>query len=229
MAEFLQFLTTYGYVVIFVWVLLDQAGLPLPAVPLLLAAGALVRLGELSALTIFAITLAAALPVDLFWYQLGKKRGGKVLNLLCAISLEPDYCVRNTESTFDRLGPYSLLIAKFVPGLQTLAPPMSGLAGMSMTRFLALDTIGTLSWTAVFLGIGYLFADQLESVAMILADFGLLTAGAAAIIVAFYFSTKLWQRTRFLKTLNMRRLKPAEAFDVIQNNDNVHVIDLRHS
>lgn len=229
MEEALTFLVSHGYLVIFMWVLLDQAGLPLPAVPLLMAAGALAALGELSLLAIFAVTLAAAVPIDYFWYWLGKLRGGRVLTLLCMISMEPDYCVRNTEAAFYRFGPYSLVVAKFVPGLQTLAPPMSGMTGMALSRFLLLDAIGTVLWTATFVGIGYLFAGQLETVVKYLAEIGMAAGVGVGAVIFGYFAYKFVQRRRFLKTLEMRRLDPLEANQFLKENKNVHIIDIRHS
>ncbi len=228
MTEFIEFLISHGYQVIFFWVLLDQAGLPLPAVPLLLAAGALIGAGQLSLVTVLVVTFLAAVPIDFFWYELGKRRGGKVLNLLCTISLEPDFCVRNTEATFDKLGPLALVVAKFVPGLQTLAPPMSGLTGMSVTRFLILDTVGTLAWAGTFVGLGILFSNQLEAVASQMAQIGFLAGVSLVAIVLGYFAYKFVQRARFLKTLEMRRLAPKDVFEMMQSNKDLHVIDLRH-
>ena len=131
MTELLNFLIEHGYAVIFAWVALDQAGLPLPAVPLLLAAGVLVGMGQMSLLLVLLTVLLASVPIDLFWFWLGRLRGSRVLHLLCILSLEPDYCVRNTENTFRRLGPFALVVGKFVPGLQTLAPPMLSLIHIS--------------------------------------------------------------------------------------------------
>ena len=139
MTEFLPFLMEHGYIVVFVWVFLDQAGLPLPAIPVLLAAGVLVGMGEMSLTLVLLLVLLGSVPVDLFWYWLGRLRGARVLHLLCILSMEPDYCVRNTENVFRKLGPVSLVIGKFVPGLQTLAPPMSGLTGVGFLAFLLLE------------------------------------------------------------------------------------------
>lgn len=228
MTEFMEFLISHGYQVIFFWVLLDQAGLPLPAVPLMLAAGALIGLGQLSLVTVLVVTFLASVPIDYFWYELGKRRGGKVLNLLCTISLEPDFCVRNTEATFDKLGPLSLVVAKFVPGLQTLAPPMSGLTGMSVTRFLILDSVGTLVWSGTFVGLGILFSNQLEVVATKMAEVGFVAGASLVAIVLGYFAFKFLQRARFLKTLEMRRVEPEEVYEMMQSDKELHVIDLRH-
>lgn len=228
MIDFLAFLVAHGYVVIFVWVALDQAGLPLPALPLLLAAGALAGAGELSLPAILLVCAAASVPIDLFWFWLGRLRGVRVLHLLCILSLEPDYCVRDTEDLFKRLGPVSVLVAKFIPGLQTLAPPMSGLTGMGMFRFFLLDLVGTLVWAATFVLLGYFFASELEQIAQSAVEAGLVAGLIIAAIVLAYFTYKIITQQRFLRSLRMRRLTPDEVFQRIQSGDNFHIMDLRH-
>jgi membrane protein DedA with SNARE-associated domain len=229
MNEFMQFLIEHGYQLIFVWVALDQAGLPLPAIPLILAAGALAGMGEMSLPLIVIASLIASLPIDLFWYWLGRARGGKVLNLLCSISLEPDYCVRNTEQTFNRLGVFSLLIAKFVPGMQTLAPPMAGMTRMNIGLFLFLDGLGTVIWTLTFAGAGFWFHNELEYLATKFAELGLLAGFILLSVLVLYIGNKFVQRRVFLASLRMRRLEPAEVNELLTSGKDVHVIDLRHN
>lgn len=228
MEEVMQFLIQYGYLVIFIWVLLDQAGLPLPAVPLILAAGALAGIGELSFFLIILTTLIASVPIDLFWYFLGRARGGKVLNLLCSISLEPDYCVRNTEQTFHQLGSFSLLIAKFVPGMQTLAPPMAGMTNMNIGLFLLMDTLGTLIWTLLFTALGFWFHTELENIARNFSELGMLAGYILLTALILYIGGKFAQRRLFLRSLRMRRLEPSEVKALISSDKLIHVIDLRH-
>lgn len=112
---------------------LSSTGLPLPSIPVVLAASALSSIGEMNFSLVVLITVLASVPADVAWFYLGRMRGGKVLNLLCSISLEPDFCVYRTEASFERFGSYTLVVAKFVPGLATIAPSMAGLAGMSTT------------------------------------------------------------------------------------------------
>ncbi|MBT3623959.1 MAG: sulfurtransferase [Gammaproteobacteria bacterium] len=228
MTDFLQFLVAHGYLVIFAWVALDQAGLPLPALPLLLAAGALAGTGELSILAILVVCALAAVPIDLFWFWLGRLRGVRVLHLLCILSLEPDYCVRDTEALFKKLGPLSVVLAKFVPGLQTLAPPMSGLTGMNMLVFFILDLIGTLVWSASFVLVGFYFHTELELMAQKAADAGLIAGLFLAGIVAAYFTYKIVTQQRFLRSLRMRRLTPEDVQQRISKGDDFHILDLRH-
>ena len=136
--EALEFLVRHGYAVLFVVVLGEQLGLPLLGAPLLLASGALAAAGRFSAVAAVTLAVAACLLADAMWYQLGRRRGSSVLGFICRISLEPDSCVRQTESVFARWGAKVLLVAKFLPGLNAVAPPLSGVVGMPRARFLAL-------------------------------------------------------------------------------------------
>ena len=137
-----QFLVNHGAPIVFVAVFLEQMGLPLPVVPLLLAAGALSATGQFSLLFGLGITVLACLIADTFWFYLGRYRGHRVLGLLCRISLEPDSCVRRTQNVFTRYGLRGVVVAKFVPGLGTVAPPLAGMAGVKVSRFLLADGLG---------------------------------------------------------------------------------------
>src|SRR5438270_774054 len=129
MSHAAEFLVHYGYALLFGWLLLEQGALPLPSIPLLLACGALARSGQLHPLMVVASGLAACLIADNVWFQLGRRKGGKVLHFLCRIALEPDSCVRQTENAFLRYGIQSLLVSKFIPGLNAVAAPMAGSSG----------------------------------------------------------------------------------------------------
>lgn len=228
MAEVLQFLIDYGYLVLFLWVFLDQAALPIPSIPLLVGAGALAGLGELSLALVFLVTLLASIPVNHFWFWLGNLRGARVLHLLCILSIEPDYCVRNTEDLFRRLGSLSVVVAKFVPGLQLLAPPMSGLTGMSLLKFFWLNLIGTGLWAAVFILSGYFFHAALEEVVLTLAEAGTFAGIVLGALVGLYFGTKLVKRYFFVRSIKMRRVAPDEVLARLDKGDDIHILDLRH-
>ncbi|HXI94018.1 MAG TPA: VTT domain-containing protein [Blastocatellia bacterium] len=227
MDETFQFLIRHGYAVLFVWVLAEQLGLPLPATPLLLAAGALAGAGQMSLWLALALAVLACMLGDVSWYEFGRLRGGKVLNLLCRISLEPDSCVRKTENAFVRNGSRSLLIAKFVPGLNTMAPPLAGIIGMRLGRFLIFDALGAFLYIGSFIGLGFVFSDQLEQVAARVASLGfsllvILVAGLAA-----YISWKYVQRRRFIHSLRIARITPEELRRKIETGEEVVVVDLR--
>jgi len=227
--ETFQFLVRHGYSVLFLWVLGDQLGLPLPATLLLLAAGALAGAGQMNLALAVVLAVLASLLGDLSWYQFGKLRGGKVLNLLCRISLEPDSCVRKTEEAFVRNGARSLLLAKFVPGLNTMAPPLAGIIGMRLGRFLLFDTLGALLYLGSFILLGFIFSDQIEQVAVRIANLGfwalLIVVGA----LAAYIVWKYIQRRRFIHSLRIARISPEELKRKIDSGEEVVVVDLRGS
>src|SRR3990172_6449002 len=165
MNEVFAFVLRHGYSVLFVWVFAEQLGLPVPAIPILLAAGALAGAGKMSFAVVLGLAVAAALAGDGIWYESGRRRGGQVLNFLCRISLEPDSCVRRTEDIYAKHGVRALVVAKFIPGFSTAAPPLAGAFRMKLTKFLGYDGLGALLWAGTFAGLGYIFSDQLESVA----------------------------------------------------------------
>ena len=172
MAETLQFVVQHGYVLLFFWVLAEQAGLPIPASPLLLAAGALAGQHQLKFALVLLVAATGSLVSDLFWYHFGKRKGTVVLSWLCKIALEPDSCVRRTESTFTRLGYRTLLICKFIPGLNTAAPALAATAGIGLPQFVLFDWLGALLWASAFAGLGLAFSKQLDRVADDVARFG---------------------------------------------------------
>src|SRR5262249_20227562 len=142
----LDFLVRHGYVVLFAVVLGEQLGLPLVGAPVLMAAGALAGTGRFSLTLALGPAVAACLIGDLVWFELGRRRGAPILSFLCRISLEPDSCVRRAEDIFSRWGARVLLVAKFIPGLNTVAPPLAGVVGMPRRRFLPWDAGGAAGW-----------------------------------------------------------------------------------
>jgi len=172
MHQLLDFLVRHGYYVLFGVVLAEQAGLPIPSIPVFLAMGALIGLGNYSFGTSAGAALIAALISDSAWNLVGRKKGSSVLKLLCRISLEPDSCVSTTRYWFRRLGGWAVVIAKFLPGLSTIAAPMAGLSRMPWWKFLALDSAGIVVWAGSYMSIGMVFRTQLEEVAALVARLG---------------------------------------------------------
>lgn len=205
-----QSLLQHGYLLLFAFVLAEQAGLPVPAVPALLGVGALIGAGRMSMTLAFTAVLAASLPPDIIWYELGRRRGGRVLASLCRISLEPDSCVRSAENMFLRRGRGALLIAKFFPGLSTVAPPLAGMVGIARWQFLVLDIAAAILWAGTWMTLGYIFSDALELVAAWAGRLGnslLVVIGGA---LAMYILFKFVQRRRFLHSLRVARITPEE-------------------
>ena len=219
-----DFLIRHGYAVLFGWVLLEQMGLPIPAIPLLIAAGALARAGKMN-LT-FAVTLAfiGVILADLFWYSLGRYRGARILKLLCRISLEPDSCVRRTENLFVRHGVLSLLVAKFVPGLNTAAPSLAGVFRMPVRHFMIFDSLGALFWVVTVTSLGLVFSDQLEQIALRWGGWLVVVLAGS---LAAYVLLKFIQRRRFLRRLRIARITPKELMDKLTAGENISIVDLR--
>lgn len=229
MSALFAFLIRHGYVVLFAWVLAEQIGLPLPAIPILLAAGALGGMGKMNLGVAIGLAVAASLLSDSVWYEIGRRKGGKVLNFLCRISLEPDSCVRRTENIFARHGARSLVLAKFLPGFSTAAPPLAGVFRMRYSRFAFYDALGALIWASAFVGVGYAFSDQIERVAEHAARLGgwvlaLLLGGFAA-----YIGWKFVHRQMFLRKLRVARITPEELKRKLDAGEELVVVDLRQS
>jgi membrane protein DedA with SNARE-associated domain len=219
-----DFLIRHGYVVLFGWVLLEQLGLPIPAAPLLIAAGALARAGKMNLTFAVALAFVAVILADLFWYSLGRYRGGRILKLLCRISLEPDSCVRRTENLFVRRGVHALLVAKFVPGLNTAAPSLAGIFRMPLRRFMIYDSLGGLFWVVTVTSLGLIFSDQLEEIALRWG--GWLVAVLAGSLAA-YVLWKFIQRRRFIRRLRIARITPKELMDKLTAGETISIVDLR--
>lgn len=195
---------------LFAFVLAEQIGLPIPAVPLLLGVGAFAGTGRMSALAGLATALAASLPPDVVWYELGRARGKRVLDVICRLSLEPDSCVRRTENLFMTRGRWALLVAKFLPGLSTIAPPLAGIVGLGRVSFLLLDTMGALLWAGTWIALGYLSSSALAPLLALGARVGHWGLGAGAAALVGYVVIKFVRRRRFLRSLRVARIEPEE-------------------
>ena len=227
MDDLTQFLIRHGGLVLFAVVLAEQVGLPIPAVPVLLAAGALAGAGKMNLALAIVWGLTACFIGDLIWYYLGRYRGRQVLSLLCRISLEPDSCVRRTEDLFVRQGMWSLIIAKFIPGLGTITPALAGLSKVRIAQFLLYDGIGALLWTVAFMAPGYLFSNQLERLAEHAARFGSLLIVLVVAALALYIAYKYVHRLRLLRELRIARITVDELKQMMDAGCEVMIVDLR--
>src|SRR6201988_4238795 len=228
MSETLQYLVRHGYIVLFASVLAQQLGVPLPSTPFIIAAGPLAHTGQLSFGVAIFVAFSAAMIADLVWFEIGRRRGIKVLQVLCRISLEPDYCVRRTENHFLRHAAKTLIVGKIVPGISTLATPMAGVYGLPRSRFLFFDGIGILLWIGTFELLGYLFSDQLEDVVAYASRFGGLLFLLFAAGLVGYVGWKYAQRPRFLRSLRVARITPEELRAELDAGADVVIVDLRH-
>jgi membrane protein DedA with SNARE-associated domain/rhodanese-related sulfurtransferase len=221
-------LLTYGYLLLFAWVLVEQFGIPLPASPVLLTAGALSAGRELSFPLALLVCVAASLSADSAWFFIGRRHGHHVLRILCKLSLEPTTCVRRTEDSFSRRRGVTLMIAKFVPGLATLAPPIAGENGMAYGSFLFFDSIGAISWVGTLLLAGRFFGDLLKHDPRMLNWAGEFSGGLLLLGILGFLVARIIRRRVILENLAAARLEPEELKQWIDDGEPVYIVDLRH-
>jgi len=225
--QFSIVISQYGVALVVVNVLLDQIGLPVPAIPTLIVAGAVAAVGQMPLLTLFLWSVLACLAADCAWYLVGQKYGIRVLKTLCKVSLEPDSCVSQTQTTFERWGINSLVIAKFIPGLAILAPPMAGAMRIGWARFVLLSTGSAVLWVGSGLVAGMLFKSQIERLLEHVRAIGGAAGVGIVILLAAYIAYKWWERSRFYRMLRMARISVADLYELIRAGASPLIIDVR--
>lgn len=227
MISFRSLLLQHGYALLVGYVFAGAVGSPTPVDPMLLVMGALIGTHEYSFLPAFAGALMASLGGDLLWYELGRRKGRSVLNLLCRLSLEPDSCVRVTEETFAKRGPRALLFVKFVPGLGLVSVALSGVTGVPFWTFLALDAAGTGMWIGSYLVLGIVFHRQVDELIIWLGLVGQRAGLTVALLLGSYLLFKYIQRRRQLRWVRINRISPHDVYDLLKAGSDVTILDLR--
>ena len=221
------FFQQYGLAAVFGVVLLEQIGAPIPALPVLLLAGAAAIADPLFGVYALMLSIVASTLGDLAWYAAGKRYGHRVLKTLCQVSLSPDSCVRQTENTFERRGAATLVIAKFLPGLSTVAPPVAGALGLKPGTFLLFNGAGAALWSGAGLLAGLIFHGQIDWLFDRLADLGGYAIAIVAALLALYVGWKWWERHRFLKSLEAARITVDELYAMMGRGEKLVILDVR--
>jgi len=229
----LEFFVHYAYFILFLWVLVEQLGVPVPSIPVLLTAGTLSATHRVSGSLSLISVILACLLADSVWYALGRRYGNAVLKLLCRLSFEASTCVSKTEGYFQRRGAVTLLFAKFVPGLSTVAAPIAGQTGMPYPRFVLYDLAGSAIWALAYLLAGFFFGDiarRSQRFFAMLGHFAVLIFVLMVLVLMFW---KFWKQRRFLLSVRELRLEPAELLQMMetaerQGNIPPFIVDLRH-
>ncbi len=229
----LAFFVHYAYLIIFLWVLVEQIGIPIPSVPVLLTAGTLSATHRVSWIAITLAMLLACIVADTIWFALGRRYGNSVLKLLCRFSFEASTCVSKTEGYFTRRGAVTLLFAKFVPGLSTVAAPIAGQTGMSLPRFLAWDLAGSFIWGEAFILAGRFFGDIAKKSAPFFAWLGHFAIVIFVLMVLGFLAHRIWKQRKFLQQVRELRLEPTELKTMLDIAETNHtpppfIVDLRH-
>jgi membrane protein DedA with SNARE-associated domain/rhodanese-related sulfurtransferase len=217
----------YGLLVVFVNVLLAEGGIPLPALPMLLMAGALATRAGYQQLELIAVGVIGCLIADLAWYWCGRHQGGRALGWLCRMSLTPDRCVRQTETVFLKVGKSSLLFAKFLPALSTVSVAMAGVARMPLSTFLPLDALGALLFVTVAILLGWIFQDSITNIVDAIARAGKLGLPITIAILCVYLFARWWRRRAFLRQLRMDRITVVELRRLIDEGRKPLILDVR--
>lgn len=223
----IELIAQYGLLVVFINVLVEQAGVPLPAVPTLVVSGALAAIDRLPLPQLVGVAILACLLGDLAWYMAGRRFGSRVMRTICRISLSPDSCVKTSELRFQRWRGMLLLVSKFVPGLSTVAPPMAGAMGLTPAAFVLMDGLGSLLWAGLAIGIGYAFSAQIDTLLASLASAGTVAGEVVLALLAAYIALKWWQRRRLLHSLEMARITVTELNNALAEGRGPLVVDIR--
>jgi len=217
----------HAALIVFLNVLLSQGGLPLPVFPTLMAVAALPRQSPYQIIQIILAGVSGALIAEFTLYWCGLHYGQRFLGLLCRLSFSPDFCVRRTEEVFARVGSWSLLFAKFIPGLSLITVAMAGITKMTVPAFLLLDGIGALLFISAAVALGLLFQDAITSVLSTLMDLGKIGGLIVLAAIGLYMLTKWWRRRLFIRQLRMDRITVPELRELIDHGQEIVILDVR--
>jgi membrane protein DedA with SNARE-associated domain len=227
MEEVTGLLARHGLALVFANVLVAQLGVPLPAVPMLVLAGAFVAQGNLDLAALLVVTIVASLLGDVPWYLAGRRHGYSILRTLCRIAIEPDTCVKQTENVFLRWGPVALIVAKYIPGFATVAPPLAGTMKIPFPRFVFLSAVGALLWAMAPIAAGAWFHTEVDWALQQLERTG---AGAVVLIfaaLAIYVGIKAGQRYLLIRFLRSVRVSVEELREMLQREERPVILDAR--
>jgi membrane protein DedA with SNARE-associated domain/rhodanese-related sulfurtransferase len=222
-----RLVTQYGLALVFANVLLEQIGLPIPAIPTLIVAGALAAEGEFSPFAVFGVAFVGCMIGDAIWYLAGRRYGRRVMAFLCRVSLSPDSCVRQTEFRFERWGRLTLVVSKFIPGLSTIAPPLAGAMRLGWPSFLLLNGLGVVIWAGAAIGAGMVFHTRINEIILRMEGLGTLAAGAVGVLLSGYIALKWWERRRFYKMLRIARIGVNDLRALMDGGKRPVVVDVR--
>lgn len=224
----LEFFVKYGYFILFFWVMTEQIGIPIPSAPILITAGTLTATHKLGLAPVLIAIVLGCLVSDLLWYVMGKRYGGVVVRLLCRLSMESKTCVKRTEHYFTRNGERALLVAKFIPGLGTVAAPIAGQTGMPLQLFLAYDAAGALLWALAYTLGGRFFGDFLKHHPNVFPSVSHVAGFLFVLLLAGFLAYRFFRQRSFIKEMRTARLEPDDLKQMLDSGQQVYIVDLRH-
>ncbi|CAN4279735.1 DedA family protein/thiosulfate sulfurtransferase GlpE [Pseudoxanthomonas sp. LjRoot125] len=226
-----ELIDRYGVLLVFANVLALSLGLPVPAMPTLILVGAGLALHAdplwLPLAGALGVSVLASLIGDSMWFYAGRRYGNRTLQSLCRLSLSRDTCMKRTERFYGRFGIRILSVAKFIPGLSMVSVPLAGAMQAGLPRFLRYDGLGAALWAALGLGLGVLFADQVERVIDALSQLGTGAVGLIIAALVAYVGWRWWRRRTLLKSLESARIDPAALDALVRDGKSPVVFDIR--
>ena len=222
-------MTKHGSLVLFFWVSAEQLGLPVPAAPILIAAGVLSATGQMSVTHALVVGILGCLVGDVAWYVVGKRRGTAVLGVLCKVALEPQTCIRRSSDFISRYGGKSLLVAKFIPGVSAVAVPLAANSGLSVPSFLVHDLLGCALYVGSYVALGRLVGDRIDELSVVLHSISNTAFALAVIAAGAIVAWRFQQRRAFREGVRTARIAPEELRDLIERGQNPLIVDLRHA
>ncbi len=207
-------------------VLAEQLYLPVPSPVFLMAAGALSARGEMRTSSIVSLGILACLAADSLWFWFGRRWGSQAMRLLCRLTADPRQCSRNAHEKFSRYGLPLVCVAKFFPGLSAVIPPLVGAEGVSLARFLVLDLVGSFLWSASYVGLGYIFSDQLDLAIGWARHFGAAIAIAIGGPIALYAGWRGLALMQMIRRLRVRRISSPMLDRKLKSKSKIAVLDL---
>ncbi len=225
--DLVDLLTRWGVALVFLSVLLEQGGLPLPAAPVLVSAGALAEIGVLRPELVLLAAFVACFLADQAWFAMGRRYGRRVLATLCRVSLSPDTCVRRTDDLITRHGPAVLLVAKFLPGVSAVAIPTAASMGLKWRRFVLFDTIGCLMWCVGYVAAGMIFSREVTRLLAMMDVVGGWSIVVVLAILALYIGWRLEYRWRLRRLHRLVRISPEEIVEMLEQDAGLVIVDAR--
>ena len=226
MESLLTGLSEHGYTILFAIVFMEAVGVPVPAAVALMVAGAAGALGTLRLPVAAASALLAMILADALMFFLGRYTGWWLLGVLCRLSLNPESCILRAADSFYRRGRTVLLFAKFVPGINTLAPPLAGSMNMRFAQFFGLDFAGAVLYCTAYLSVGFLFSDVLGTITRNYEAFSRVLTWVVIALAVIYLGVQAWMWTKARKLRSVPFVTPATAAQVAES-DGALIYDVR--
>jgi membrane protein DedA with SNARE-associated domain/rhodanese-related sulfurtransferase len=226
MDTLLKGIAEHGYSLLFAAVFLESIGIPVPAALALLIAGGASARGDLNTVAALGCAVSAMLVGDIIMFLVGRLTGWWLLGLLCRISLNPESCILSSAASFYHRGRTVLIFAKFIPGINTMAPPLAGSMNMRPIQFLALDGTGATLYVGTYFTVGYLFSDLIGSITNGYHKFGEVMAGVLMVAAAGYVGYLIWMWMKGRRLRSVPMVSPSDAARALSSEGAV-IYDVR--